>query len=75
MSCGDAAGLVDPQSGEGITAALVSGKMAGSFISQYLKEQRQPARLVEYSQWVHDYFSQVYRKTQLRQIWAALCGI
>ena len=29
VSCGDAGGLVDPTSGEGLTAALTSGKRAG----------------------------------------------
>ena len=36
VSCGDAAGLVDPISGEGLTAALVSGKRAGAAVASFL---------------------------------------
>jgi flavin-dependent dehydrogenase len=75
VSCGDAAGLADPFTGEGITAALLSGERAGCAISMYLRENRHPARLREYSQWVRQHFSQKYRKTLLLQVWAALCGI
>src|SRR6202008_539360 len=32
VSCGDAAGLIDPLTGEGITAALLSGEAAGNVI-------------------------------------------
>ena len=36
VSCGDAAGLIDPISGEGLTAALVSGKRAGEAVASFL---------------------------------------
>lgn len=75
ISCGDAAGLVDPFTGEGITAALISGEHAGTAVSMYLRENRHPARLEEYSHWVKEHFSRKYRKTYLRRVWGELCGI
>lgn len=48
LSCGDAAGLVDPYSGEGISAALISGAQAGSAAISYLDGYRSALR--EYSE-------------------------
>ena len=62
VSCGDAAGLINPQSGEGITAALRSGEQAGKAISNYLKENRNPLKLEEYSKWIIEYFGKKYKK-------------
>jgi geranylgeranyl reductase family protein len=62
VSCGDAAGLIDPHSGEGITAALRSGEQAGKAISNYLRENHNPLKLEEYSKWIIEYFSQKYSK-------------
>ncbi len=39
VSCGDCAGLVDPLTGEGITAAFVSGDMAACAVAGYLGGQ------------------------------------
>ena len=63
VSCGDAAGLINPQSGEGITAALRSGEQAGKAISNYLLESRNPLKLEEYSKWINEYFGQIYKNT------------
>jgi geranylgeranyl reductase family protein len=75
VSCGDAAGLVNPYSGEGMTAALRSGEQAGKAISNYLLGNRDPLKLEEYSNWIIEYFSQQYRLTHSWQTWNDLCGI
>lgn len=75
VSCGDAAGLISPYSGEGMTAALRSGKQAGKAISDYLLGNRNPLKLEEYSHWVFEHFSRQYRLTPSMQTWNNLCGI
>jgi len=75
LSCGDAAGLIDPISGQGITAALLSGGRAGLAVSSYLRGNEDQDRLIEYSRWLRQHFSRVYGKTKQRQIWSTLCGI
>jgi menaquinone-9 beta-reductase len=62
VSCGDAAGLINPHSGEGITAALRSGEQAGKAIFNYLRENNNSLKLEEYSKWIFEYFSQKYKK-------------
>ena len=74
VSCGDAAGLVDPLTGEGITAALISGEHAGRAVAHFLLENRNLLRLEEYSQWLKEHFARQYRSTPFRQDWSALCG-
>ena len=74
-SCGDAAGLINPYSGEGMTAALRSGEQAGKAISDYLLGNRDPRKLDEYSHWIIEHFSRQYRLTPLLQTWNNLCGI
>lgn len=73
VSCGDAAGLIDPATGEGITAALKSGQEAGTAISKYIEENRNLSRLDEYSHWVKQYFDRQYGKKPFRQVWDMLC--
>ncbi len=75
VSCGDAAGLINPYAGEGMTAALISGEQAGKAIYKYLLGNRNPLRLVEYSHWIFEHFSQQYRLTPSLQTWNKLCGI
>ena len=75
VSCGDAGGLIDPISGEGISAALISGEQAGRAIAAYLARGRHVADLEIYSQWVQDYFHQAYAATHVRRVWSSLCGI
>jgi geranylgeranyl reductase family protein len=65
ISCGDAAGLINPHSGEGITAALRSGEQAGKAISNYLIENHNPLKLEEYSKWIIEYFGKKYKKNVL----------
>ena len=64
VSCGDAAGLVDPYSAEGISAALESGYRAGFASSKYAL-RRAPEFLEEYSVWVRDSFTRKYAYSQL----------
>lgn len=61
VSCGDAAGLINPHTGEGMAAALRSGKQAGKAISSYLLGNRDPIKLEEYSKWIIEHFSRQYR--------------
>jgi flavin-dependent dehydrogenase len=75
VSCGDAAGLINPYSGEGMTAALRSGEQAGKAISDYLLGNRDPLKLDEYSHWIIEHFSQQYRLSPLWRTWNNLCGI
>lgn len=60
VSCGDSAGLIDPFNGEGITAALLSGYRAGLTILNFLKGNRNPTYLEEYSHWIIEYFNREY---------------
>jgi geranylgeranyl reductase family protein len=69
ISCGDAAGLINPHTGEGMTAALRSGKQAGEAISNYLSGNRNPATLKQYSRWIIEHFSQQYTLTTSLQNW------
>jgi geranylgeranyl reductase family protein len=75
VSCGDAAGLINPSSGEGMTSALRSGNQAGKAITSYLLENRNPFKLEEYSKWISEHFSQQYRVTPSIQAWNYLCSI
>ena len=74
LSCGDAAGLVDPVNGEGITAALVSGRAAATAIYDFLRSGRSPSVLSGYSAWVRAMFSARYAHTPVRTVWRRLCG-
>ena len=75
LSCGDCAGLVDPMSGEGITAALLSGEHAGLAMERYLRDDRNPRWLHEYSLWVRDHFAGRYLETATRRVWRSLCAL
>jgi flavin-dependent dehydrogenase len=71
LSCGDAAGLSDPDTGEGIAAALLSGQRAGQTLAQYLHDGNLE-RLESYSRWILEHFSGAYQPGPFRRIWAAL---
>lgn len=73
VSCGDAAGLVNPYSGEGITAALLSGWEAGIAVASFLHGAGERA-LQEYSMWVGNTFARRYTSTKTTGIWNLLCG-
>jgi flavin-dependent dehydrogenase len=75
VSCGDAAGVVDPLSGEGITAALTSGKQAGHALIDYLWHGNRTVHLETYSEWVREHFQQTYQASNVRRIWGNLCGL
>jgi menaquinone-9 beta-reductase len=72
VSCGDAAGLVDPISGEGLTAALVSGKRAGEAVASFLAGY--PSALVEYNTWVRAWAEARYAPSIESRIFAAWVG-
>jgi menaquinone-9 beta-reductase len=74
VSCGDAAGLVNPYSGEGITAALLSGWEAGTAVASFLHGKGERA-LQDYSAWVETTFGKLYTPTRATGIWNALCGM
>jgi flavin-dependent dehydrogenase len=61
VSCGDVAGLINPYTGEGMTAALRSGEQAGKAISSYLQGSHDLLKLEEYSRRIIEHFSQQYR--------------
>jgi geranylgeranyl reductase family protein len=63
VSCGDAAGLINPYTGEGMTAALKSGEQAGKAVTSYLLANRDPLKLEKYSEWIIGHFNQQYRLT------------
>lgn len=65
VSCGDAAGLINPYTGEGMTAALKSGEQAGKAISSYLLGNRDLRELDKYSEWINEHFSRQYKITPL----------
>jgi flavin-dependent dehydrogenase len=76
VSCGDAAGLIDPISGEGITAALQSGQWAGEAVGAFLHGGgRDTTPLRGYSERLSAHFVPTYRSTPLRRVWRGLCGL
>jgi flavin-dependent dehydrogenase len=72
VSCGDAAGLVDPTCGERLTGALLSGKRAGAAIASFLAGQL--GALAEYSRWVHDWGQNRYSASRENRILAGWVG-
>lgn len=74
VACGDAAGLVDPANGEGITAAIESGMRAGESLAAYLDAGMVSAHLQQYSDWVRGHFEYRYRPTPSRTAWRYLAG-
>jgi len=73
VSCGDAGGLVDPTSGEGLTAALTSGKRAGMAIASFLAGE--PGALDNYGRWVRDWGQARYAPSIENRILAAWVGL
>lgn len=73
LSTGDAAGLVDPITGEGIGPALTSGRMAGEALIAYLKDPDRPVdALATYSRKLQAHFAAIYAPSALRSTWSAL---
>jgi menaquinone-9 beta-reductase len=75
LTCGDAAGVVDPSTGEGITAALESGWQAGETLASFLHSGRDPSVLETYSDWVVARFSARYQRETMRNLWRGFCGL
>ena len=75
VACGDAAGLIDPLNGEGLTAALLSGEAAGSAVANFLLHKQEPKWLEAYSTWVQQTFSDSYAPSPGRIAWRHLCGL
>ncbi len=72
VSCGDAAGLVDPTCGEGLTAALISGKSAGMAMASFLAGDS--GALVEYSRWVREWGQVRYAASRENHVLAGWVG-
>jgi menaquinone-9 beta-reductase len=72
VACGDAAGLVDPTSGEGLTAALVSGKRAGLAVASFLSGEARA--LEEYSRWIRDWAETRYAPSLENRMLAGWVG-
>ena len=68
VSCGEA-GLIDPISGEGLTAALVSGRRAGEPVASLLSGE--PGALNDYSRWVRDWGQPRYAPSLEKRVLAA----
>jgi flavin-dependent dehydrogenase len=75
VSCGDAAGLVDPVNGEGLTAALASGLAAGEAAARFVLRRGDARPLRTYTEWVKSYFTARYAASPVRTAWKQLCGI
>jgi geranylgeranyl reductase family protein len=74
VSCGDAAGLVNPLNGEGLTAALTSGGAAGAAIANYLLHDRAIDWVVAFSRWMKEFHDSAYASTSVGAAWKQLCG-
>ncbi|MFI2235877.1 NAD(P)/FAD-dependent oxidoreductase [Streptomyces chrestomyceticus] len=67
LACGDAAGLVDPLTAEGIGSAVVSGTQAGLAAASYALDRARS--LADYSDWVADWGAARYRPAKWRDSW------
>lgn len=74
VSCGDAAGLVDPMTGEGISAALRSGALAGEAIGHFVRGSMDGGILAHYSAQILAYCTGRYAPNPLRVLFADLLG-
>ncbi len=66
VACGDAAGVADPLTGEGIGPALESGSRSAAALVGWLESQ-DPQHLRDYSSWVSETFELRYRPTVMRR--------
>lgn len=67
LSCGDAAGMVDPQNGEGVGAALITGQHAGQAAARYVAGDRDA--LAAYSRWLAGWAVARFGGTRHRKVW------
>jgi flavin-dependent dehydrogenase len=70
VTCGDAAGTVDPLTGEGLTMALRTGHAAGHAIANFLLGDHEA--LDRYTVEVSDTLSRNYRTVAARALWPLL---
>jgi len=63
VSCGDAAGLADPETGEGLTMALISGRRAGAAMAAHLNGASSTQALSSYSQDIDAILRSLYRRS------------
>jgi flavin-dependent dehydrogenase len=75
VACGDAAGLADPITGEGLTAALTSGWAAGTAVANFLTHKRDASWLENYTNRVRATFAALYATSPQRTAWRQLCGV
>lgn len=73
VSCGDAGGLVDPMTGEGITAALHSGRLAGEAVAAFF-DTGNDAHLSTYSNTIRDHCHARYRRSALKWLFSRMSG-
>lgn len=71
--CGDAAGLVDALTGEGIGAALESGRLAGGALAAFAAGDRQA--LTGYSTELHGFTAARQAPSAARMTWERLTGM
>ena len=64
MRGGDAAGVIDPLSGEGMTAALTSRKQAGHTLIDNLGHGNMTVHLETYSEWIREHIQQAYQANE-----------
>jgi len=66
MVTGDAAGLIDPFTGEGIGNAMISGKLAAEQAVRRLQQKDcSPEFMSGYDKVLYDYFSDEFRKSRI----------
>ena len=70
VACGDAAGTVDPLTGEGLTMALKTGHAAGVALATFLRGDRRA--LSEYSRQIAAALAQRYAADGARALWPLL---
>ena len=70
VSCGDAAGLVNSRTGEGISHALRSGREAGNAVAHFLQAGRSEAALVLYSCLTRAYYSRCFADDLFGRAWS-----
>jgi menaquinone-9 beta-reductase len=75
VACGDAAGLADPITGEGLTAALTSGWAAGTAVANFLTYKCDPSWLRNYTSRVTATFAVRYATSPMRTAWTKLCFV
>ena len=70
VSCGDAAGVVDPLTGEGIGPALLTGRFAGIAAAEYAHDRGD--QLARYGEWLRAWASRRFQPSGRRALLAAL---